>query len=300
MKIKSIGEFGLIERIKDKLPRLKDAVVGIGDDCAVINYTKDKYLLLTADMLAEGVHFDLKKFGAKKVGRKALASSLSDIAAMGGIPRYCLVSMSVPPETPISIIDDFYDGFLRLAGEYGVELIGGDTNRYKNFIFDVCVAGEVEKKFLIRRSGAKAGEKIYVTGSLGGSLKGRQYDFTPRIKEARTLVRNFKLSSMIDISDGLSSDLGHIAEASKVGAVIYEYKIPVSRSCSSVREALTDGEDFELLFTIPGNVPEKTLSRRLGVPVSMIGEIRNKREGVNIVDKKGRARALSPLGYRHF
>jgi len=299
MKMKSIGEFGLINRMQ-KMAIAKQAVLGIGDDCAVINYTKDKYLLLTIDMLIEGVHFDLKKAGRGRVGRKALAVSLSDIAAMGGIPKYCLISMGVPPNAPLKIIDNFYVGLLKLAKEYSVELIGGDTNRSEKFIFDICVIGEVEKRYLVRRSGAKRGDGIYVTGRLGGSIKDKQYDFTPRVKEARVLVKNFKVNAMIDISDGLSSDLRHITESSNVGAIIYESRIPVSKSCRSVKEALTDGEDFELLFTMPGDISEKILTKRLGIPVKIIGEIKNRREGVKIINKKGKKRDLRTLGYRHF
>ncbi len=299
MKIKTIGEFGLIERVKNKTIAAKNAVMGIGDDCAVISYTKNKYLLLTVDMLIEGVHFDLKNFGAQKIGRKALAVSLSDIAAMGGIPKYCLISMGAPADTPVKVIDDFYAGFLKLAKECGVELIGGDTNRSKNLIFDVCVIGEIEKKFLVKRGGAKTGDKIYVTGFLGGSIKGRQYAFTPRIKEARILIKNFKVNSMIDISDGLASDLRHITESSGTGAEIYEECIPVSMG-SSLKDALIDGEDFELLFTMPEGIDEKRITKTLGISVRMIGEIKNKREGVKIISKRGKKRELKALGYRHF
>lgn len=299
MEIKTIGEFGLIKRIKNNLPGLKNVVLGIGDDCAVINYTKNKDLLLTIDMLIEGVHFDLRKFGAYKVGRKALAVSLSDIAAMGGIPKYSLISLGVPPDTPLKAIDDLYAGFLELAKEYGVKLIGGDTNRSQRLICDVSVVGEVEKKRLIRRSGAKAGDSIYVTGKLGGSIKGRQYDFTPRITEARILVCNFKVNSMIDISDGLASDLRHVTDASNTGAAIYAENIPVAMG-SSLNGALTDGEDFELLFTMPECVSEKVLTKKLGVAVKMIGEITNKKAGIKMMGKNGKKQDLKALGYRHF
>lgn len=296
--LKKLGEFGLIKRIQ-KMAKQKRAILGIGDDCAVAPYTKDKYLLLTVDMLIEGVHFDLKKAGPKRVGRKALAVSLSDIAAMGGIPKYCLISQSAPSDASIKMIDDFYSGFLKLADEYGVELIGGDTNRSDKFIFDVCVIGEVEKKYLTRRGGAKVGDKIYVTGRLGGSIKGRQYDFTPRVKEARVLVRDFKVNAMIDVSDGISSDLRHIVESSGVGAVIYEKNIPIAES-SSLKDALGGGEDFELLFTMPGDISGKILSERVGAPVKKIGEIRPKKDGVRIICKNGKEAELKAAGYKHF
>jgi len=300
MEIKSIGEFNFIERVKNKLPKLKHAILGIGDDCAVLDYTADKYLLLTIDMLVEDIHFDLSKTSAYKVGRKALAVSLSDIAAMGGIPKYCLISLAISPDMPLSTLDDFYSGFLKLASDFGVELIGGDTNRSEKFICDVAVIGEVEKKFIVRRDGAKVGDSIFVTGSLGGSIKGKQYDFIPRVKEARVLVENFNIHAMIDISDGLSLDLYHITDASNVGAVIYGDCIPVSRDARSRQDALSGGEDFELLFTISRDVTEEVLSKRLNMPVKKIGEIVPRQEGVKIVGDKSRKRELKRAGYRHF
>ena len=299
MKIRSVGEFEFIEKIKKRVPKLKNAILGIGDDCAVLDYTKDKYLLLTTDMLVENVHFDLSKVSAFKVGRKALAVSLSDIAAMAGTPKYCLVSLGFPQDMPVTILDDFYSGLLKLAKEFDVELIGGDTNASEKLVCDVCVIGEVEKKFLTRRSGAKVGDGIFVTGSLGGSVKGKQYDFTPRVKEARTLVANFKIHSMIDISDGLSLDLYHITDSGNVGAVIYDDCIPISQNSNSKQDALSGGEDFELLFTSPVDVTEEILSKKLAMPVQKIGEIVPRRDGVKIVKEKGKTE-LKKTGYRHF
>lgn len=300
MKIKSFGEFEFIDRVKNKLPKLRNAVLGIGDDCAVLDCTRDKYLLLTTDMLVEDVHFDLSKISAYKVGRKAIAVSLSDIAAMAGLPKYCLVSLAVSPDMPLNTLDDFYSGLLKLASDFGVELIGGDTNASEKFICDVCVIGEVEKKFLVRRDGAKVGDSVFVTGSLGGSIKGKQYDFIPRIKEARILVENFRINSMIDISDGLSLDLHHITDASNVGAVIYRNSIPISQDANSKKEALSGGEDFELLFTTPADATEEALSKKLGIPVKKIGEIVPRREGIKITKKKGKESELKRKGYKHF
>lgn len=300
MKIKSVGEFEFIDRIKSKAPRPKNAVLGIGDDCAVLDYTKDKYLLLTTDMLVEGVHFDLSKVSAYKVGRKALAVSLSDIAAMAGIPKYCLISLAISPDMPLATFDDFYSGILKLASDFRVKLIGGDTNASEKFICDICVVGEVEKKFLVRRDGAKVGDSIFVTGSLGGSIKGKHYDFVPRVKEARILVENFKINSMIDISDGLSLDLYHITDASNVGAVIYSESLPISQNADSKQDALSSGEDFELLFTASGKVTEEMLSKKLTIPVKKIGEIMPKREGIKIVKEKSKHTELKRTGYRHF
>ncbi|MBL7070807.1 MAG: thiamine-monophosphate kinase [Candidatus Omnitrophica bacterium] len=300
MNVRSTGEFESIDRIKKMLPELKNAVVGIGDDCAVLGSARGKYILVTSDMLIQDVHFELSKVSLLKVGRKALGVSLSDIAAMAGIPKYCITSVALPPEAPPAMLDDFYRGLLKLAKEFGVELVGGDTNRADKFICDVTVIGEVEKVKLIRRNGAKVGDKIFVTGSLGGSIKGKQFDFTPRVKEARLLADNFKIHSMIDISDGLSSDLHHIADASGVGAVIFGDRIPVSRNADSRIDALSAGEDYELLFTAPKAVKERDLTARLKMPVVMIGEITSKREGVKITDNKREKIDLERSGYRHF
>jgi len=300
MKIKSFGEIEFINRIKNKVPKLKKTVLGIGDDCAVLPYTEDKYLLLTTDMLVEDVHFDLNKVSAYKVGRKALAVSLSDIAAMAGIPKYSLVSLAIPPHMLLATLDNFYSGLLRLASDFGVELVGGDTNHSEKFVCDVCVIGEVEKKFLVRRDGAKVDDNIFVTGTLGGSIRGKHYDFTPRVKEARILVKNFKVHSMIDISDGLSLDLNRIADASNVGALIYDDCIPVSKDARSKQDAISEGEDFELLFTTPSHVTEEILRKKLSIPVKKIGEIVPRREGVRIRVGRSKKTELKRVGYRHF
>jgi thiamine-monophosphate kinase len=300
MKIKPVDEFEFIDRVKNKLPELKHAILGIGDDCAILSYTKDKFLLLTMDMLIENVHFDLSMVSGDKVGRKALAVSLSDLAAMAGIPRYCLVSLGIPRNMSIDILDGFYSGLLELAEEFDVELIGGDTNASEKFMCDICVVGEVEKRFLVRRDGAKIGDNIFVTGSLGGSIKGKQYNFVPRVREARILVKNFKINSMIDISDGLSLDLHHITDASNVGAVICDRYIPISCDADSRTDALTSGEDFELLFTTPADVTEDVLRRKLSILVSKIGKIVRRRDGVKIVKDDGRKVMLNRVGYKHF
>ena len=300
MKIKSVGEFEFIERVKAKTHKLKNAVLGIGDDCAVLPYSEDKYLLWTQDMLLEDVHFDLSKVSAFKVGRKALAVSLSDIAAMGGIPKYAVLSLGIPEEMLLEVLDDFYSGLLKLAYDFDVELIGGDTNFSEKFICDLSLIGEVEKKLLVKRSGAKVKDGIFVTGSLGGSIKGKQYDFMPRVKEARILVENFKINSMIDISDGLALDLTHITDSSKVGAIIYDDSIPISQEARSKENAFSDGEDFELLFTVGPSISEEAISEKLNIPVRKIGEIVARSEGVKIGKEEGKKAEFKKRGYKHF
>lgn len=227
MKLKNIGEFGLIDRIARRIKTDKSVIKGIGDDAAVLRWTKDKYLLATTDMLIEDRHFR-RTTPAQKVGWKALCCGVSDIAAMGGEPRWALVSCGLPKGLPLKYAGGIYAGIKRAAKKFGVNIVGGDTNASDKIILDVIILGEVKKKHLVLRSGAKAGDYIFVTGSLGGSLRGKHLDFTPRLKESRTLVRNFKINSMIDLSDGLSGDLGHILKHSNVGAIVYDYLIPLS------------------------------------------------------------------------
>ncbi len=281
-KINQIGEFGLIERIRKKLnvganqrfARIQDQVIrGIGDDAAVLPYTKNKYLLLTTDMMAEDVHFMVRPFDKlramqahhkarpatpQEIGHKALACNMSDIAAMGGVPTYAVVAIGLPKNLSVKYVEDMYEGMQKLAKTFGVSIVGGDTIKSNQIVINVALLGQVEKKYLVTRSGAKAGDWIFVTGALGGSLQsGKHLHFIPRLAAARFLVRRFKPSAMIDISDGLAGDLNHILKASRVGALLWEKMIPRSKVGASrqggtvpLQEALTNGEDYELLFTL--------------------------------------------------
>jgi len=299
MQVKDLGEFPLIDRIKKRIRTTPALVKGIGDDCAVLKFTKDKYQLFTCDMLVSGVDFNPDE-DPQLIGRKALAVSLSDIAACSGLPRHCLVSLGIPPKYPVAKIDAIYRGIIKLAGEYKVNIAGGDLSRAPSFFIDLSLIGEVEKDRLTLRTGAKPRDVIFVTGSLGGSLKGKHLKFTPRIKEARLLSRNFKVNSMIDISDGLSQDLGHILKASSVGATIYEGLIPQSPDCRSLKGALSDGEDFELLFTLSLAEANRLFSRRIS-GVTPIGFTTPAGSGLKLVRKNGRTETLKTFsGYTHF
>ncbi len=200
-------------------------------------------------------------------------------------------------------MDNLYKGMRRLANKFGVNIIGGDTARSQKLVIDVSLIGEVEKKNLTRRSGAKAGDVILATGAFGGSIKGKHLDFIPRLKEARLLVRNFKVNSMIDVSDGLVLDLWRILDASWVGARIYENAIPLSKETVSFEKAISDGEDFELLFTM--NIRQakrlfKTMLAKMKTPVTLIGEVVNKKYGYRLVRSNGKEVLLKPKGYLHF
>lgn len=303
MKIKDINEIGLIRRLSKDFRLDKTVIKGPGDDAAVIKWTKDKYLLYTCDMTIERVHFDLRNATPFQAGWKALGRNISDIAAMGGVPRYAVVSLAISPERKLSVADGICRGLKSIADRFGVNIVGGDMAVSKNIFIDVSLIGEVEKKKLVLRGGAKIGDVILVTGSLGRSIKGKHLNFIPRVDEAREILKKFKINSMIDISDGLALDLYRILEASGAGATIYESAIPLSKDAVSVNNALYDGEDYELLFTM--GVKEarafyRTTLNKIKTPVSIIGEITAKRDGCIIVKKDGREENIKIKGYLHF
>jgi thiamine-monophosphate kinase len=256
--VSSLGEFGLIEMIRHQLRIDSKIIRGIGDDAAVLPYNQSKYLLLTTDMLVQNIHFT-KDMSAIEVGEKALACNVSDIAAMGGLPTAAVVSIGLPRNLAVSYVKDLYKGLQKVASRFGVSIVGGDTVKSDKIVVNIALLGEVRKKYLITRDGAKAGHWIFVTGPLGGSLKsGHHLNFTPRLAQARFLVKNFKPSSMLDISDGLAGDLNHILKASRVGAILDEKSIPKNKGVN-LKQALEDGEDFELLFTLSSLKSKKLL-----------------------------------------
>ncbi len=302
-KINDIGEFGLIKHLAKLIKIDKNVICGINDDAAVLKYTKNKFLLFTTDMLIEGVHFT-RGMPPESIGHKALAVNISDIAAMGGVPLHAVVSLGLPQDLNITFIDKIYKGIVRLAQEFKINIVGGDTNKSKVIIINISLLGEVERKFLVLRSGAKEGDLIFVTGKLGRSfITEKHLNFTPRVKFARNLVKKYKPSAMIDISDGLVLDLSHILQLSGRGAVIYEKLIPRVKN-ASLKQALYDGEDFELLFTMPKNRASLFLNNfrkiEYGISVSLIGEIILKNNKVLLVDRFNRVRQLAIKGFTHF
>jgi len=297
MKLKKLGETGLIER-------LAKYVKGIGDDCAVIRISKKRYLLITIDMLLEDVDFKLKEATPYQIGWKSLACGLSDIASMGGAAKYAVVSLGLPGKLSVEFVDGLYRGIKALAKKFDVEIVGGDTNASKKLVIDVALLGFIQPDRLTLRSGAKPGDIICVTGVLGGSYKSKRHlTFVPRLNEARSLVKNFRITSMIDISDGLSTDLNHIAKESGVGACVYEELIPLSKDAKNVSAALNEGEDFELLFTMPLREARRLARKGLGsngVKITQIGEILDKKIGVKIIRPDGRVKDLKSKGFSHF
>jgi thiamine-monophosphate kinase len=248
--LKKLKEVILIEKIaKSFKSKDKSVVVSIGDDAAVVKKDKGSYSLYTVDMLIEGVHFK-KGEDPEKIGYKAMAVSVSDIAAMGGMPKYALVSVGLPKDSALTMAQGLFYGIKEVSRKFDIDIIGGDTNRSERLVIDVFMVGEVERKRLVLRSTAKAGDHIFVSGPLGNSLAGRHLMFEPRVKETRFLGKNFKVTSMIDLSDGLGMDLNRVTEASHLGAILFEESIPKNKGVKNTRQALYDGEDFELLFTL--------------------------------------------------
>ena len=256
MNISKLGEFGLIDVLKKFAPVSKEVIRGIGDDAAVLPYSKSEYLLLTTDMLAEDTHFT-RHMSPQAIGHKALACNISDIAAMGGRPTFAVISIGIPKNLAVRFINDIYKGILLLAKSFNVIIVGGDTIKTDKIVINIALLGLVKKKNLITRDGATPEDWIFVTGPLGGSFKsGRHLNFLPRLAQAQFLVEKFPPSAMIDISDGLSGDLNHILKASRVGARLDHASIPRYKGVN-LSQALNDGEDFELLFTLS---PIKALS----------------------------------------
>lgn len=309
-----MSEFELIRHLTRSLGTNSAVIAGPGDDCAVLDLgIPDKLILFKTDAVVEGIHFTADT-EPEKVGHKALARCLSDIAAMAGKPVAALVTLGLPRKHDPERIKRVYDGMSAVASRYDVAIVGGETTTNpNNILISIALLGTVAKDKAILRSGAKTGDAIFVSGELGGSLAGRHLEFEPRLQEAQWLASNFKVTSMIDLSDGLAGDLRHILKASHVGAELLSPAIPISREArlaakaeSSARPpllaALTDGEDFELLFTVSGKDAVPILDgwkRKFPkVRLSCIGKI-TASEGIRLRDKNG-VRSLSAHGYTHF
>ncbi|MBN1405720.1 MAG: thiamine-phosphate kinase [Candidatus Omnitrophica bacterium] len=298
MKLKTIGEFGLINKIS-KITKIHPSVIkGIGDDCAVLKYTGNKYLLFTTDMILEGVHFKLKEAAPQQIGYKALAVNISDIAACGGIPKWAVVSAGFPKNTTVNFAEKLYKGMLSAASAFNVDIVGGDTNSSDKIVISVAMIGETDKSRLVLRSGAKKSDIIFITGSLKRAPD--DLGFTPKIKESQFLINNFKINSMIDISDGLSSDLGHIINTSRKGARIYESLLPYKGNFNE--SILSTGEQFELLFTVNRRCATRLQKavKIKNIKVTPIGEITGDIGKITFITKNGKSRILTPSGYRHF
>jgi len=348
--IPEIGEFGLINKIAalaaPTLAAVPELLTGIGDDCAVFQPSAELLQVSTTDILAELVHFDLMTTPLKHLGSKAISVNVSDICAMNALPRYALISLAVPQSFPIAMIEELYIGMSHAAKEYGLAIAGGDTSASRSgLVISITIVGEVSPEQLTYRSGAKPGELLCVTGSLGGAAAGLKLlmrekeimlnhiennepytknvmadlkEYSEAIQQqllplARIDIiryfhsKNIHPSSMIDISDGLSSDLKHICHKSNTGALIHENHLPIHSSTRRIADelqddaltwALTGGEDYQLLFTIPREKYQIIADTR---EISIIGEITDPDSGVNLCDRYGMNIDLASIsGFDHF
>ncbi len=340
------GEFDFIERVRrrelarvinDKHSSLtthhSSLLLGIGDDAAVLRPRAGFDLVVTADLLVEGVDFRLNRGWTtpRDLGRRALAVSLSDAAAMGARPRFCLLSVGVPRALWRGrFVEEFYEGVRALADVYGVRIVGGDTSRaVEGFVVDSVVLGEVRRGRVLTRGGARAGDLIFVTGALGGAAGGlrilesgaartsrgrgarglveRQRRPEPRVEWGALLSEKGLATSLIDLSDGLSSDLAHVCRASGVGARVDAARLPLDPLLKeagvdddeALGLALDGGEDFELLFTADPRRASRLPGEVKGVPVTRVGEVTAERGKVRLV-RGGKARPLKPGGFEHF
>jgi len=300
------SEFAFIDWIRSRVPTDPDVPIGIGDDAAMLRFGKTE-CLVTVDMLMDGVDFWLHETDAAAIGHKALAVSLSDIAAMAAKPLAAVIAVALPKAGGRQLAERIYTGIAALAAEFQVAIVGGDTNSWDGpLVISSTVLGTPTGKGPVRRRGAKPGDWIFVTGQLGGSILGKHLKFKPRVREAIALHEAVELHAMIDISDGLAADLHHILEESRVGARIRSADLPVSEDAhrfddlrSPIEHALSDGEDFELLFTVaPDDGSHLCIFPPGGVPLTLIGEITSERTCV-LVDKEGQSTPLPPLGWVH-
>jgi thiamine-monophosphate kinase len=269
-----LGEEGLLHLLTAKWKASRAVQVGVGDDCAVLR-DRGRFLLLKTDAVVEGVHFRADAPPAL-IGRKALARALSDIAAMGGRPLAAVITLGLPPDESPARLAAIYRGIERTAREFRVDLVGGETTRARELFLNVALLGESRKPVL--RSTARAGDLIFVTGKLGGTQARRHLTFTPRLAEGQWLAATETATAMMDLSDGLGADLPRLARASRLGFELEADSIPRARGVS-MEEALNDGEDYELLFTVAparANILKKKWP--FATPLHCIGAMRKGRQ----------------------
>ena len=330
--IKALGEFGLIARLTAGLSTRPDVLVGVGDDCAVLDLGGDLVTLATCDALLDGEHFLRTVATPEQIGRRAMAVNLSDIASMGGWPRYALVSLLLPADLPTAFMDGVYQGLRAEAEEYGAVIVGGNITGSSTFGIDITLLGQARRGQALLRSGARPGDALLMTGTLGeaaaglhlllhpeidapapvaGRLSAAQLKPVPRVPEGRLLATLGQVTAMMDISDGLAADLGHLCERSGVGARLNEAALPIPDAVqlaaqlagqSALEWALFGGEDYQLLFTAPpAAVPRliKALWIATGTPVTVIGEMLPPEAGLTLQAQDGSIRPLPARGWDH-
>jgi thiamine-monophosphate kinase len=282
MNLRELGEDRLLQKIATHLPRHRAVLAGAGDDCAVARFSgADELLLLKTDCVVEGVHFHTKA-KPSVVGWKAMARPLSDFAAMSGLPQFALVTLIAPVTTRVAWITEAYRGLNKAARAFEVAIVGGETSRTEGPVtISVSVAGRVEKDRWVSRSGGNAGDELFVTGRLGGSIRGKHLRFIPRINESRWLTTRFRINAMMDLSDGLGADLPRLARASGVGFEVDETALPRTRGCT-IKQAISDGEDYELLFALTTaeatTLPKAWAQKFPSLPLTRVGRLTQKSE----------------------
>jgi thiamine-monophosphate kinase len=343
LSLSSLGEFGLIDQIRARFPQPAAPELGIGDDAAVLSPSAGSQVVVSTDLLAEGVHFDLGFGPARLLGRKSLAVNLSDIASMGAIPHWFFLSLAIPAGFPLASIEGFLDGLAEQAADHNCILAGGDTCGSKSgLVISVTIMGEQQPELILKRSGAKVGDEVWVSGTLGDSALGlkllqqrdvthpltpsrqgrgddflvaRHLDPTPRCRLGQLLAevcpeRSRRVHAMIDISDGLLADLGHICEQSNCGAEIMLAQLPLSapflayaatQPAMPWQLAVSGGEDYELCFTAPvcNHAAIQKISKTAGIPLTVVGKVTSSRQ-VQAILPDGTSFQPSALGYTHF
>ncbi|MDT7041825.1 thiamine-phosphate kinase [Candidatus Nitronereus thalassa] len=336
--LQTIGEFGLIRALEQHCHHLRsDVLQGIGDDAAILRTTPNEALIVSTDLAIEGIHFDLSFESFQDVGYRTAVANISDMAAMGATPKFLLVGLAVPPSTAVKSLKDLYRGFKEPCRRYNISMVGGDTSSSQSGLF-LCmtILGQVKTNHALKRSGAKVGDHVYVTGTLGDSKAGLQilqrratqknpnapqpYESflikrhlrpTPRPAMGQQLAKSRWAHGAIDISDGLSGDIQHLCKASGVGVELWASQLPISRQCatyakayghSSIELALEGGEDYELLFTVSPRHQQTMakLSRTFKTPLTCIGEIRPRSFGLKLKSEGGISRSIAKHSYDHF
>ena len=304
-------ERDFLRRLFPRLPGHNRLLLGPGDDAALLALGKDQACVVTTDMLMDGVDFELARHDPPRIGRKSLAVNLSDLAAMAARPVGAVISLALPRDGGESLALRLYEGLLPLAEEFETAIAGGDTNSWDGpLVISITAIGEVLPGKEWRRSGAKAGDEVLVTGSFGGSILGKHFDFTPRVREALLLSERFDIHAALDVSDGLTLDLSRLCEASDVGAVLDLSLVPIAPAAgelsrqkqdglSPLDHALGDGEDFELILSAQPEVAAKILAAQpLGVPITRSGRF-VEGSGLWQQSASGPLQPLVPRGYEH-
>jgi thiamine-monophosphate kinase len=303
----SRSEFAFIDWVRARTAPHPAVPLGIGDDAALLRIGPPGECLMTVDMLMEGVDFRFPEADPRAVGRKALAVSLSDMAAMAGRPLAAVVSVALSKQGGRDLAEGVHAGIETLAGEFNVAIAGGDTNSWDGpLVLSVTLVGEPTGSGPVRRSGAQPGDWIMVTGDFGGSIGGKHLSFQPRVNEALALHKAVSLHAMVDVSDGLAADLYHILDESAAGAVVRTASVPTSEAArrlagekSPLEHALGDGEDFELLFTVSTEDGRRLLANRpFDTPLTHIGEITAERT-CQLIDPAGQLSPLERVGWVH-